>query len=128
MFRFRDSAVQLFPELQGESIAPREAGKPTIEFPSERIPEITTAERCSIEHIVFLNRHEPDPLGLVPFPREIALRWFEQGFSADELREPRLAAIRNLLTVEILELRYRDLEFAVGELEKLVEKDIWKNL
>jgi hypothetical protein len=128
MFRFRDSAVQLFPELQGETIAPRAAGKPTIEFPSVRIPEITTADRCSVDYIVFLNREEPDPPGLVPFPRDIALQWFEQEFSADDLREARLAAIRNLLTVEILELHYRDLDFAVGELEKLIEKDIWKNL
>jgi hypothetical protein len=128
MFRFRDSAVQLFSELQGESIAPRVAGKPTIEFPSVRMPQITTADRCSIDYIVFLNRREPNPSGLIPFPRDIALQWFEQGFSLDELRERRLAAIRNLLTVEILELRYRDLDFAVGELENLVEKDIRKHL
>jgi hypothetical protein len=40
------------------------------------------------------------------------------------LREARLAAIHNLLTVEILELRYSDLDCAVKELEKLVVKDI----
>jgi hypothetical protein len=128
MFRFRDSAVQLFSELQGENIAPRTAGKPTIEFPSVRIREVTTADRCSIDYIVFLNRREPDPPALVPFPRESALQWFEQGFSADELLDQRLAAIRNLLTVEVLELRYRDLDCAVKELENLVEKDIRKKL
>jgi hypothetical protein len=124
MFRFRDSAVHLFPELHRESIAAHRVGKPTIEFPSSRMPEITTADRCSIDYIVFLNRREPDPPGLIPFPRDIALQWFEQGISADELREARLAAIHNLLTVEILELRYGDLDCAVRELEKLVTKDI----
>ena len=124
MFRFRDSAVRLFPELKGESTASRPAGKPTIEFPSERISEITTADRCSIDYIVFLNRRERDQPGLVPFPRDKALQWFAQGFSADDLRETRLAAIRNLLTAEILELRYSDLNCAVKELEQLVVKDI----
>jgi hypothetical protein len=124
MFRFRDSARHLFPELQRESIATRMTGKPTIEFPSARVPEITTADRCSIDYIVFLNRREPDPPGLIPFPRDQALHWFEQGFFADELREARLAAIRNLLSVEILELRYSDLDCAVEALERLVVKDI----
>jgi hypothetical protein len=124
MFRFRDSAVHLFPELQGESIAKRTTGKPTIEFPSARIPEINTADSCSIDYIVFLNRREPEPPGLTPFPRDIALQWFEQGITADELREARLAAIHSLLNVEILELRYSNLDCAVRELEKLVVKDI----
>jgi len=124
MFRFRDSAAHLFPELQGESIAARVAGKPTIEFPSGRIPEMTIAERCPIDYIVFLNRREPDQPGLVPFPRDMARQWFEQGISADELREARLAAIRSLLAAEILELRYSDLDRAVRDLEELVVKEI----
>jgi hypothetical protein len=124
MFRFRDSAAHLFHELRGESIADRIAGKPTIEFPSARIPEITTADRCSIDYVVFLNRREPDQPRLIPFPRDTALQWFEQGIAADELREARLDAIRSLLTVEILELRYSDLDCAVGELEQLVVKGI----
>jgi hypothetical protein len=124
MFRFRHSAVDLFTELQGERIADHRVGKPTIEFPSARIPEITTADSCSVDYIVFLNRREPDPPGLISYPRDIALQWFEQGIAADELREARLAAIHNLLTVEILELRYSDLDCAVEDLEKLVVKDI----
>jgi hypothetical protein len=85
---------------------------------------MTIAERCPIDYIVFLNRREPDQPGLVPFPRDMARQWFEQGISADELREARLAAIRNLLAAEILELRYSDLDRAVRDLEELVVKEI----
>jgi hypothetical protein len=128
MFRFRDSAADLFPELKGERITPRAVSKPTIEFPSERVPQITIADKCSVSYIVFLNRREPDSPGLISYPRDIALQWFELGIDADELQEARLAAIHNLLTVEILELRYRDLDCAVEELEKLVSEDIQGSL
>jgi HPr Serine kinase C-terminal domain len=124
MFRFRDSAVELFPELKGEKITPHTVSKPTIEFPSERLSEITIADRCSVSYIVFLNRRDPDQTCLISYPREIALQWFEQGIDTNELRGARLAAIHNLLNVEILELRYSGLECAVNELQKLVVKDI----
>lgn len=124
MFRFRDSAADLFPELKGERITPHAVGKPTIEFPSERVQQITIADKCSVSYIVFLNRRDPDPPGLVSYPRDIALRWFELGIDAGDLRETRVAAIRNLLAVEILELRYSDLHCAVEELARLVSKDI----
>jgi hypothetical protein len=123
MFRFRDSAADLFPELIGERISPHAVSKPTIEFSSERVPQINIADKCRVSYIVFLNRRDPDPPGLVSYPRDLAKRWFELGVDADEHREARLAAIHNLLTVEILELRYSDLDFAVEELEKLVLKD-----
>jgi hypothetical protein len=123
MFRFRDSAADLFPELKGERIAPHAVSKPTIEFPSDRVPQITIADKCSVSYIVFLNRRDPEPPGLESYPRDLALQWFEMGVDADELREARLAAIHNLLTVEILELRYSDLDYAVEALEKLVLKD-----
>ena len=103
---------------------PHAVSKPTIEFPSERVPQITIADKCSVSYIVFLNRRDPDPPGLVSYPSDIAQQWFEQGVDADELREARLAAIHNLLNVEILELRYSDLNCAVEELERLVLKDI----
>jgi hypothetical protein len=128
MFRFRDSAADLFPELKGERIVPHAVSKPTIEFPSERVQQITIADKCSVSYIVFLNRRDPNPSGLVPYPRDIAQEWFELGIDAGELREARVAAIHNLLTVEILELRYSDLDCAVEELERLVLKDIQGSL
>jgi hypothetical protein len=39
-------------------------------------------------------------------------------------REARRAAIHTLLTAELLELRYNDLDCAISELEKQVVKDI----
>jgi HPr Serine kinase C-terminal domain len=128
MFRFRDSAADLFPELKGERVTPHTVSKPTIEFPSDRLPEITIADKCSVSYIVFLNRRDPDKPGLVPYSRDIALQWFEQGIDDNELRESRFAAIQKLLTVGILELRYSDLDCAVEELEELVLKEFQGSL
>ena len=119
--RFRESAARLFPELHGESITPRAAGKPSIELPTARLPEIVTADNCLVDYIVFLNRQEPDPPGLAPFPRDIAMQRFEQSLiTVGEIREIQAASLRNLLSVDVLELRYRDLDWAVERLEQLV--------
>jgi hypothetical protein len=126
-FRFRDSAVHLFPELQGKEPTPRATGKPSIEVPTARMPKILTADRCVIDYIIFLNRSEPEPAGFSLFPRDQATQWFEESLSiAGEYREAQLAAIHKLLSVDILELRYRDLDSAVDSLEKLVMRNTWK--
>jgi hypothetical protein len=121
--RFRPSAIELFPELEGLSVTPRAAGKPSIEFPTALMPEVTTARQSRVEYIVFLNRIESDAPELVPFPRELAVRWAAQS-QADTAAndEIQAASIRDLLNAQLFELRYRTLDGAVAQLESLIRR------
>jgi len=118
--RFRDSGVQLFPELEGRSITPRATGKPSIEVSTLEFPELVTRDSAQIEYVVFLNRRNAATPGLHPFPCETAFRWFRESplldATATTVQE---TALRNLLEVPIYELRYTDLDWAVERLEQL---------
>ena len=116
--RFRDSGVQLFPELEGRSITPRATGKPSIEVSTLEFPELITSDSARVEYIVFLNRRNAAIPGLHSFSRESALRWFLQAsvLSAGAASE---VAVQNLVGVELFELRYTDLDWAVERLEHL---------
>jgi hypothetical protein len=60
----------------------------------------------------------------VPYRKDVA-RWFmrEQGMHvSDELVALHTAAIDELLTVKVLELRYTDLDWAVERLKTLVRE------
>jgi HPr serine kinase-like protein len=120
--RFRESAVELFPELKDQRITLRADGEFAIELRPARLAEIRRTYECSIDYIVFLNRGEPGPPSLLPFPKNKALEWFEQVvcYGEKEVRDDRKASLRNLLTAEIFELRYSDLDAAVKRLETLV--------
>jgi len=104
--RFRDSGVQLFPELEGRSITPRATGKPSIEVSTLEFPELVTRDSAQIEYVVFLNRRNAATPGLHPFPCETAFRWFRESplldATATAVQE---TALRNLLEVPIYELR-----------------------
>lgn len=120
--RFRESAVKLFPELKNQRITPRVTGKMAIELATASFREISTTSECLIDYIVFLNRREPEPPGLYSFPRKRALPWFDQQLCYGEkaIRDAQRASLHDLLTAEILELRYTDLDFAVNQLETCV--------
>ncbi|MGI8772577.1 MAG: HPr kinase/phosphorylase [Acidobacteriaceae bacterium] len=122
--RFRESATRLFPELQGLTIAPRPSGKLTIEVATASLPEIATAGESYIDYIVFLNRRAPGGSALASLPKESALRWFEQALCLgdEEIRTAQAASLHALLTAEVLELRYRDLDWAVQRLEMLTQE------
>jgi hypothetical protein len=118
--RLRDSGIQLFPELEGRSVTPRAAGKPSIEIPTADLPELLTADSATVESIIFLNRREVEAPGLFSFCRETALRWFNQfPVKTTESYPAQETAIRHLLDVEIFELRYTDLDWAIDRLQTL---------
>jgi hypothetical protein len=123
--RFRDSAVELFPELRNRRLSRRIHGKLSIEMPTASMPAIRSITESSVDHIVFLKRGQPGPPRLVPFPKETALRWFEKvvNYREETIREAHRAALRNLLTTEILELHYDDLDSAVAMLEAMVGRE-----
>jgi len=120
--RFRESAVELFPELRDQRITLRANDELAIELQTASLPEIRRTSECCIDYIVFLNRGEPGPPRLVPFPKNKALEWFEQVVCYGEkgVRDAMKASLRNLLTAEVFELRYSDLDAAVKRLETMV--------
>jgi hypothetical protein len=124
--RFRPSAAELFPELEGLDIAPRAEGKPSVQVPTDEMPGLVTAESSHVDFIIFLNREDPPELPeLVPFPREAARRDFTRIFHPlPEIQRREEICIEKLLTAEVYELRYRDLDQAVQLLEALARRDL----
>lgn len=120
--RFREAGVELFPELSTEVATARVTGELAIELPTSKVPEIATALTSSVEYVVFLNRRDPGPSCLVPFSKQVALPWFEQVacFGEEEVRQAQRTSLHRLLDRPLLELRYRDLDWAVDRLEALV--------
>jgi hypothetical protein len=118
--RLRDSSVQFFPELEGRPVTARAAGKPSIEIPTAELPELITADAATIKSVIFLNRRSVEAPGLFPFRRAKALSWFKRAplkSSTSYLAQE--AAIHHLIDVEIFELRYTSLNWAVERLQTL---------
>lgn len=60
---------------------------------------------------------------LVPSPKDVARHFMRQvPFGPSRSRAVRFAAIENLLTAEIFELRYTDLDWAIDRLRALVRE------
>ena len=118
--RLRDTAALLFPELEGRAVTPRAAGKPSIELPTADLPGLLTADSAIVQSIIFLNRRDAEDPGLFSFSRKTALSWFNQfSLAPATTYQAQMAAIRHLLDVEIFELRYTDLNWAIERLETL---------
>lgn len=119
--RLRDSATQLFAELEDCSITPRATGKPSIEVSIKERPDIATAESTQIDYIIFLNRHNATAPGLYPISSAAVSSYFHKSLLRNPLPDSAMArAFQNLLEAEIYELRYTDLEWAITSIERLV--------
>ncbi|HEY1901945.1 MAG TPA: aldolase [Terracidiphilus sp.] len=119
-FRFRPSAVELFPEVEGLTVETFSPGKPSIELPVSSMPGITGTPTAEADFIVFLNRHLPGPPELVPYRKDVARYFMRQVLHGTaESLAVQYAAIERLLKAEIFELRYSDLDWAVHRLEAL---------
>ena len=128
--RFRPSASELFPELAGLDITPRAAGKPSIELSVDlaalSFGGIRQAQTASVDCIVFLNRSQPGrasaPAALRSFSRDEARRFMRSStYGSSERVQRQFEAIEGLLTAEIMELQYRDLDEGVEQLTSLVK-------
>src|SRR5271170_7432415 len=123
LVRFRPTAAELFPEVRGLEITPRAAGKPSIELPTASIPNLVCAPTTRVDFVVFLNRRAEGPRGLVPYRKDVARQSIRQvPLGPPKSRARKYAAIENLLTAEIFELRYTDLDWAVDRLRTLVKE------
>jgi hypothetical protein len=121
--RFRPSAAELFPEIAGLEITPRVVGKPSIEMPTAMMPHITCTQTTRVDFIVFLNRHAGEQQQLIPFRKDVARQFMRQVLYGSAItRAVQYAAIERLLAIDVLELRYTHLEWAIHRLQTLVEK------
>ena len=120
--RLRPSAAGLFPELENISETPRVAGKPSIEAPiTSLIRNASTAAGSLIKYVVFLNRATLCSPNLTLFSRSRAEAQLKRYFwGDDETQTIQVDSLRRLLTAEVLELHYSDLDGAVSRLEGLV--------
>jgi len=85
------------------------------------MPEIRRAPKSNVEHIVFLNRRGSRVQELVPYSRDATRIYIEKNLCGmDELRTRQNASVERLLTAQIFEMRYHDLDWAVDRLERLV--------
>jgi len=123
--RFRDSAVELFPELKNREITRRAGGKLSIELPTSGIPGIKTITESSVDYIVFLKRGEFDPPRMVPIASKAAGDWFHQviNWGPRKMRKEQSGSLGQLLEAPTFELQYSDLGAAVAKLETLVRND-----
>ena len=122
LVRFRPSAAELFPEIQGLDQTPRAAGKPSIEISTHRLPKVFRRERVHVDFIVFLKRSPASPVQLVPYRKEVARMYMREGvYGNSEIRDRQFAAVERLLTADVFELRYSDLGSAIERLRRLAE-------
>lgn len=121
--RFRPSAAELFPEVQGLDITPRATGKPSIELSTAPMSHVTRAQSTHIDFIVFLNRRAGERPELRPYRADVARQWMRQGlYGLPESLAVQYRTIERLLTADVFELRYSDLGWAVDRLQTLVRE------
>lgn len=120
--RFRSSAVELFPELEGRPVTPRVAGnKPAIEVPTSELPELITADSAVVEYLIFLNRNWTGRPELAPLSREAVLPWLKRSLTVTAVNSQKVQddALRRLFDAKVFELRYQDLGWAIDRLNIL---------
>jgi hypothetical protein len=87
------------------------------------MPGITRATTAQVDYLVFLNRCASGPDQLVSFRRDAAREYLRKVlYGPDESVAMQYAALERLLTAEIFELRYSNLEWAVSRLESLTRE------
>ena len=123
--RFRPSATQLFPEIQGRDVTPRAEGKPSIQVSTAELSGITTSTDSQVHCIVALDRHESGSAELAPLTRDAAIPLFESSlYPFEEIWQPQLNAVQWLLSVKMYTLRYSELSKAIHCLEQLVQEGL----
>jgi hypothetical protein len=122
--RFRPSAVELFSELTGKEIIQRaQVGKPSIEFNTQALRDISVSFTSHINHVVFINRRNVRRQELTEFPTEVAkYSMLQVLFSPPETKLAQTTMIDRLLECGPLELRYNDLNWAVERLAQLADR------
>jgi hypothetical protein len=123
-FRFRPTAEPLFPELHGlPSMQRAGVGKPSVELPATPSGPIITSSSAYIKHIVFLKRNVTTQI-LTGFPVPVARLYMQQMVDVMPYRSAaKMQAVDHLLTADVYELQYNDLDWAIDRLAQLVREE-----
>lgn len=125
LVRFRPTAAELFPEIQGLQLTARAAGKPSIELSTFSMKHVKRCEQARVDFVVFLNRRSGETPALVPYRKDVARLYISQGlYGCDQQHRRHLQAVDRLLARDVLELRYRDLDWAIERLGRLVKEGL----
>jgi hypothetical protein len=121
-FHFRETAVQVLPELTGRQAVRSCVGKLTIEVRTADFAHIRTGYQCRANALIFLNRHAGGPAQLVPFSKDKARELLEHDLPLfpQPAHDEHKSSLGNLIETGVYELLYEDLGDAVTELESLV--------
>jgi hypothetical protein len=119
--RLREPSKLLFPELQNREARLRPNGKRTIEIRTAGMPGIRTGVQTEVRLIAFLNRRG-GPAEVRRFSREEAARHPVEILTAAEgdILEAQTAALRELISVEVIELSYEQPAAAIEQLSRIV--------
>ncbi len=118
--RFRPSARELFPELEGRSVTPRMEGKPSIEIPTSELPIERTEAEVAVHSIVYLSRTLSAKGELTKLSSGTASRRMGDAlYSAGQIRAKHIKQLEALYNVPTYELKYYDLKDAIEALESL---------
>jgi len=120
--RFRPDAPRFFPELADRPPAVRANGKIGIEVLTAELG-LKTAPGCQVNHIVWLNRERPCAAQLRRVSQDGVLEEWAQyaSFGSSEVRAAQRRCHERMLSAELWEMRYSDLDQAVARLERLVD-------
>jgi serine kinase of HPr protein (carbohydrate metabolism regulator) len=121
--RLRPSAAELFPEISGLKVAPRAAGKPSIEMRTSEMSHVISAPSAAVDFMIFLKRSPEGKAELRPYHKEVARYYMRQNLygPADSIAVQH-NAIERMLTAQVLELRYSSLEDAICRLQTLAQE------
>jgi hypothetical protein len=123
--RLRPSAATLFPEINRLKMTPRLTGKPSIEMPTASLPNIVTAPSLKVDHIVFLSRRAGGPPELRPYRKDVARQFMRQVlYGSPESLAVQYESIERLLAVDVLELRYTAMDWAIHRLQRLLREGL----
>jgi hypothetical protein len=120
--RFRPDAPTLFPELANRLSSVRPNGKIAIEIRTRDLG-LNISPGCHVDHFVYLNREAGRPVSLRRYSAERVLKdWSKFNiFGTAETLEQNKRCHARLLSAQLWELRYSNLDGAVARLERLVE-------
>ena len=117
--RFRDSARELFPELNANAAARIANGKMSIQMAPMGVD---TAYQCGVEKVVVLARQPDGPAAMRSLPGEQVLDRFlaELPLYERRIREEQRACLQRIAELNPVELRFSRLEDALRQLESLL--------
>jgi hypothetical protein len=118
--RFRESARELFPELEEWPAVVRPNGKASIEVEPERLG-LHTALRAPASHLVFLERRATGSARIASVTRDEAIRRLDEAvfFGDAAIQRKQRATLAHFASLPVVRLAYSTLDGAEAALREL---------